>query len=75
MKVRISMPGAAVSVDLEEEKSRKVFNSLARELLIFGSGGAPAKMEVKSSKPAPKQETACRTTSEVEKEETCTNGN
>lgn len=39
MKVRISMPGAAVSVDLEEEKSRKVFNSLARELLIFGSRG------------------------------------
>lgn len=40
MKVRISMPGASLSMDMDEEKAGKVFKTLARELLIFGTGGA-----------------------------------
>jgi len=39
MKVRISMPGAALSMDMDDEKAGKVFKTLARELLIFGTGG------------------------------------
>lgn len=38
MKVRISIPGASVSVEMEDARSRKVFSTLARELLIFGTG-------------------------------------
>lgn len=39
MKVRISIPGASVAVEMDDVKSRRVFNCLARELLIFGAGG------------------------------------
>lgn len=39
MKVRISIPGSSVSVEMNDDKSRKVFSTLARELLIYGSGG------------------------------------